>query len=359
MGFVFNSAYMKTSLKVIFILFFPGIFVACQKNIDDPNGNNKIVTGNSQVDTVTYWNAKISSSFADLANNEILDFGHCWSENHYPTISDDHSSFGVLTTPGSFTSTLAELHDGTEYYIRIYATLRSGTVYPDEFSLQTIKDPCDDEKFINYNGQDYAIVPIGDKCWMAENLNAGTRIEGNQQQTNDLTIQKYCYENNEANCETYGALYQWDELMNYSTSESGQGICPPGWHIPSDEEWKTAEAIADDMFRNDLSEWNKEGLRGSDVGRNLKSNDGWNNDGDGTDKYGFNVLPGGRHTSDGSFFDQGTFSWFWSSTLNDNSNPWGRMLSSDNSKSYRGYFNEQNGRYARCIKDLTTMKLKK
>ena len=74
---------------------------------------------------------------------------------------------------------------------------------------------------------------------MAENLNVGTRINGSGSQTNNSTIEKYCYDDNEANCTTYGGLYQWDESMQYSTMPGVQGICPTGWHLPTDAEWTT------------------------------------------------------------------------------------------------------------------------
>ena len=77
---------------------------------------------------------------------------------------------------------------------------------------------------------------------MKQNLNIGTRIDGSQDQTNNLVIEKYCYNNDEANCNVYGGLYQWNELMNYAPSSDANpsscpGICPTGWHFPSDAEW--------------------------------------------------------------------------------------------------------------------------
>jgi uncharacterized protein (TIGR02145 family) len=63
---------------------------------------------------------------------------------------------------------------------------------------------------------------------MAENLNIGTRIDGANNQANNGTIEKYCYSDNTSNCDTYGGLYQWDEAMQYVTTEGTQGICPSG-----------------------------------------------------------------------------------------------------------------------------------
>ena len=86
-------------------------------------------------------------------------------------------------------------------------------------------------------GNPYNTVVIGDQCWMLENLNTGDRIDGANNQTDNNNIEKYCYADLESNCDIYGGLYQWDEMMNYTTQEGTQGICPYGWHIPTRAEW--------------------------------------------------------------------------------------------------------------------------
>ena len=58
-----------------------------------------------------------------------------------------------------------------------------------------------------------------------------------QEMTNNGIIEKYCYDNDPVNCATYGGLYQWDEMMQYTTQQGTQGICPAGWHLPTDAEW--------------------------------------------------------------------------------------------------------------------------
>ena len=94
-----------------------------------------------------------------------------------------------------------------------------------------------------YDGVTYPTVLIGDQCWFAKNLNIGEKIDYPAKQTNNGVIEKYCYDNNEENCNTYGGLYQWDEAMGYSLDEGAQGICPFGWHIPSDAEWHKLEMV--------------------------------------------------------------------------------------------------------------------
>ena len=88
------------------------------------------------------------------------------------------------------------------------------------------------------DNQTYPTVLIGTQCWMAKNMNIGTRIDGMNNMSNTGTIEKYCTTNLETNCDVYGGLYQWSEMMQYSTTPGAQGICTPGWHIPTDDEWK-------------------------------------------------------------------------------------------------------------------------
>ncbi|MFT4535026.1 MAG: hypothetical protein ACJA1A_001388 [Saprospiraceae bacterium] len=87
----------------------------------------------------------------------------------------------------------------------------------------------------------YKTVTVGTQNWMAENLNYGTQIDGISDQTDNSIKEKYCYADIPANCTTYGGLYQWDEIMQYETTGVIQGLCPIGWHIPTDDEWKTLE----------------------------------------------------------------------------------------------------------------------
>jgi uncharacterized protein (TIGR02145 family) len=113
------------------------------------------------------------------------------------------------------------------------------------------------------DGKVYKSVNINGQVWMAQNLNVGTMINTDTQddrgdyQKNDSILQKYCYKNIPANCDLYGGLYQWDEAMQYGKLEKASGICPEGWHLPSDAEWhelviyldpKDGEAKAGDLL---------------------------------------------------------------------------------------------------------------
>ena len=195
--------------------------------------------------------------------------------------------------------------------------------------MPTFTDPRD--------GQVYPTVKIGTQCWFKENLNIGTRINGiqNQDPTNP-TIEKYCYDDNESNCDSYGGLYQWDEMMKNSTSPGVQGICPEGWHIPTDEEWTT------------LTDF----LGGSGVvAGKMKSTRGWYNNGNGSNSSGFTALPGGYRTSNGDFYSLPNNADFWSSSEYSSTNPRYRNLYYDNKDVGRYYNNKTYGFSCRCLQD--------
>ncbi|MBK7175282.1 MAG: hypothetical protein IPH84_19155 [Bacteroidales bacterium] len=123
-------------------------------------------------------------------------------------------------------------------YVWAYSSCGYSSVTPISqttiWCLWTCGQPIIDSR----DGKEYNTVLIDSQCWLAENLNIGTRINGSDNQTNNGVIQKYCMNDLESNCSIYGGLYQWDEMMNYTSSSSAnpsgrQGICPEGWHIPS------------------------------------------------------------------------------------------------------------------------------
>ena len=87
------------------------------------------------------------------------------------------------------------------------------------------------------DGKKYKTSMIGGRCWMRENLAYGAVLDAAIAQTDNCISEKYCL-STDATCTIYGGLYQWDELMAYSTTSANQGLCPPEWHIPSEVEWQ-------------------------------------------------------------------------------------------------------------------------
>ena len=85
----------------------------------------------------------------------------------------------------------------------------------------------------------YPTILIGGQCWMASNLRFGIQVPGSQSQRDNCVNEKYCFNDDPALCALGYVLYQWDELMTYLTVETAQGLCPPGWHVPSEAQWVT------------------------------------------------------------------------------------------------------------------------
>ena len=164
------------------------------------------------------------------------------------------------------------------------------TLYQMQFATNI---PCLGIDSLEYAGQVYQTLQVYNQCWMAENLNVGLQLTSGITPADNDTIEKYCLLNDPAQCVRYGGLYIWDEMMNYSTADGAQGICPEGWHIASDEDFKILEGAVDSYYPIGHVTWNALSENGNDVGKALKSTEGWANGGNGTNDFGFNLLWGG------------------------------------------------------------------
>ncbi|MCP4090950.1 MAG: PKD domain-containing protein, partial [Gammaproteobacteria bacterium] len=226
--------------------------------------------------TVNFYDISTSSG---VTNSWQWDFGD-------GNTSTQQNPQHTYQNAGSYTVGLAVTvdygHDSEikNNYIRSFTTT----------GVWTCGEPIKDER----DGQEYATVQIGNQCWMAENLKYSNSGSG----------EFWCYDNDHANCHTYGVLYGWTTAVY---------ICPGGWHLPTDDEWKILEGTVDSQYPVSNPEWNGTGWRGHDAGKNLKSAYGWYNNENGTDLYGFGALPGGRY-SDASFGALDHYGYWWSST---------------------------------------------
>jgi len=227
--------------------------------------------------------------------------------------------------------------------------------------------PCNSEEFcvlgnclvyqsggtVNYAGKDYHIVLIGGQEWFLENLDVGSRIDGADDQGIDCSslaaIEKYCYANNEANCTISGALYQWDQAMCGSTIDGAQGICPDGWHIPTDEDYKTLEMY----LGMTEAEADNENWRGTTEGDELKA-DGLCFDRIPCGTSGFNALTTSIRNINGTFspiITNGS-AYFWSSSLVNDSRAWSRATGFGTIKNVlRAKSFKIVGYSIRCLKD--------
>jgi uncharacterized protein (TIGR02145 family) len=182
--------------------------------------------------------------------------------------------------------------------------------------------PCPGIPTVTYEGQVYNTIQIFSQCWLKENLNVGTMIPGTQNMSNNSVIEKYCYDDKVDSCTKYGGLYQWNEMMQYDTTQGVQGICPPGWHIPTLEEYRLLNGAVDSQFGIGDPEWEGYGFNGFDAGTNLKTTSGWIAGGNGTDLVGFSCLPGGLRHENGSFATVGLYGYENTSTEYNSINAW-------------------------------------
>jgi uncharacterized protein (TIGR02145 family) len=234
---------------------------------------------------------------------------------------------------------------------------------------------------LSYEGKKYPSTKIGEQCWLAKNLNVGTMIKKEEQQSKDNSIQKYCHDYDEKNCDLYGGLYQWAETVQYNnnvTNNSGtfseqkiQGICPNGWHIPSNNEWQILENyLATDTCGSKNLDWqcspagkrlksNRTALgpNGEKVGTATNDQPRWMYDANnyGIDDVGFSALSSGMTRGSALSFQPGAGAWFWSSTPFQSAYAWYFTLDAYYSSSYRSYGNiyykRVNGFSVRCLKD--------
>jgi uncharacterized protein (TIGR02145 family) len=248
------------------------------------------------------------------------------------------------------------LQHATKYYWKIIAhdsqgNTTEGPVWNFRTKNQEGAFQCGDVFLDQRDGKLYTTVQIGDQCWMSQNLNYGEQINGSVQMTDNGVAEKYCYDNDPANCNTFGGLYQWDEMMNYNSQQGMQGICPDGWRLPTDNEWKELEGIADSEYPVGDPEWDEWSWRGSDVGGNLKQvgTTYWESPNAGaTNSTGFTALPGGYGGS--SFSGKGTFGFFWTSTQFSGSSGISRLLHKSLTSVSRDDYSKTIGMSVRCVK---------
>ena len=204
---------------------------------------------------------------------------------------------------------------------------------------------------VNFDGYDYETVQIGDQCWFAENLRTTVYADGTaiQEVTTcgawvGLSSGARCTSENDAsNLATYGRLYNW-----YAVDDA-HGLCPSGWHVPTDEEWMALEM----ELGLSESEANATGWRGTDQGAQLKSTSDWLTD-DGTDDHGFSALPGGGrngYATNGCDGSIGIIGTFWTSSSNGGL-PWYRLLANEQPNIYRNTRWKPYGYSVRCLREV-------
>jgi uncharacterized protein (TIGR02145 family) len=300
------------------------------------------------VSTITGTTAISGGTISSDGGSVVTARGVCWSTVPGPTVAlATKTSNGSGT--GSFISNITGLSINTTYYVRAYATNGVGTAYGNEISFTTLNLPVD------IDGNAYDTVVIGTQVWMSKNLRVSKYRNGDPIPTNlsdaswgATTSGAYAiYNNTAANDSIYGKLYNW-----YAVADT-RGLCPVGWHVPSDAEWQTMEAA----LGMPPTELNNTGDRGSaqNVGGKMKAvsplwpspNTGANN------SSGFSGLPGGTRTFWGPFSDF-SYGYWWTSTQISTNNAWNFRLNWDNGSVTRSasYYTKKNGFSVRCVRDV-------
>ncbi|MCQ2104568.1 MAG: hypothetical protein MJZ26_02135 [Fibrobacter sp.] len=196
------------------------------------------------------------------------------------------------------------------------------------------------------DGRVYKTVQIGDQRWMAENLRYD--LKGS-----------FCYENKPVNCERFGRLYNWSMAMmlvdfynNHTIAKlvpkyrEGRihDICPKGWHLPTNKDWKRMKNFV--------------GKKGSSdgVGISLKSVDFWEKEirlPGGNDEFGFNALPSGERDFEGRYFDMFRSALYWTSTEYDDGGAYIWWIYYDSRSMEKNYDTKETAASVRCVEDVT------
>lgn len=202
------------------------------------------------------------------------------------------------------------------------------------------------------SGNVYTAVVIDTQTWLDKNLittkyNNGDTIVTTTPATLDISNEitpeyQWAYNGDESSVASYGRLYTW-----YAVTDN-RGICPTGWHLPTDAEWKTLETgLGMTQAQADATDW-----RGTDQGTELKSTTKWQNNGNGTNSSGFNAVGcGSRDLTGDPFHGVSFFGYYWTTTQTDAITAWARNLSCNFNGVNRSAWKMGYGFSVRCIKD--------
>lgn len=294
------------------------------------------------ISEITATSAISGGSVDEIGSSPITARGIVWNTDGNATIDFNQGITSDGQGTGEYVSILTGLSPSTFYYVRSYATNHVGTAYGEELVFVTLQDlfTCGEVFTDSRDGQQYPTVHIGNQCWMAANLNIGEMVSGNVDLLDNGIIEKHCYDNSLARCSEYGGLYQWDEVMEYTTVEGVQGICPEGWYFPTDAQW----TILENFVGGYLVAGGK--LKEAGTAHWLSPNVG------ATNSSGFTALGGGFLSFDRIFFNLKSTGVFWTSTAPPNEYPWPRILNHNLEVVYRvNYYPTTTSFSVRCVRD--------
>ncbi|MFM1795090.1 MAG: hypothetical protein RL642_1475, partial [Bacteroidota bacterium] len=275
------------------------------------------------------FSINITGNIGNDGGNPILKSGVCWSTSPNPTLDD---SLVLSTDKQNISVTVTVGGEDRKIYFRVFALNEYGIGYSEDL---TSKTPLKTVKDIEGNEYKTFQLPSGTR-WMAENLRTSKFANGqpipnitDDNAWGNLTTAAWCYYNNNSNFNIeHGKLYNFFTVLDY------RNVCPSGWHVSTDEDWRELEVFLGMSIEESLYDSFDKGFRGtaSNVGGKLKSSTGWNQNG--TDAVGFNAKPSGlRSVHPGllsgynvSFDVLNQNAYFWTSSFDNNGKAWERIL---------------------------------
>ncbi len=328
----------------LMLILIPLFISGCSKSgKDDPVVPPVIpLLSTSAVNNITQGSASSGGVITSDGGASVTARGVCWSTGASPTLTDPHTNDG--SGSGIFTSAITGLTPNTTYYLRAFATNIAGTAYGNTITFITLKLPGD--TVLDVDGNIYHKATIGSQVWLAENLRTTHYRNGDSiplvtadAQWKLLTTGARCfYDNLPSNAKTYGFFYNW-----YAVTDS-RGLCPEGWHVPSDDEWTQLGII--------LGGESVAGGKMKTTGTIEQGNGLWYAPNTGaTNSSGFTGIPGGYRINYGTYYSIGNVAYFWSSSDTTLSNGWNYVLDANNENLSRHYNFQTNGFSVRCIKN--------
>lgn len=302
--------------------------------------------------SLTYVSIQDTVYFSDLSTNHPTSWYWDFGDDNSSTLQNPTH---VYESSGTYNVSLTA---GNEY--------GSDTETKTDFMHVSIAEQ-ETGMLVDLDGNTYNTVKIGEQWWMAENLrtthySGGTEVplieSSDVWMELDIDDKAMCYYDNSIElAESYGALYTWTAAVNGAdVASSGsapiQGVCPSGWHLPSDEEWKQLELCLG------MTPWaiNGTGFRGTNQGSKLAGKAELWVAGELTEDpffgiSGFNGIPGGGRNDSGAFIFFGEHGSMWSSTSYDEGSAWGRCLYNTYSEVRRANNQKRWAFAVRCVKD--------
>ncbi len=277
--------------------------------------------------TVNYRkiNAGEKIKFTDKSRNGPL-FWNWIFNGGTPMLSEEQNPEVTYLNPGLYSVSLTVTNDAG-----------NNSLVKSDY-IEVLEFACGNDVVDNRDSKLYNTVSIGNYCWFKQNLNVGVFISSLSLTSDNNIIEKMCYNNDEANCNIFGALYRWEEMMKYS-NYAYAAICPSGFFIPSK-----------DVFTNLINAAGGDTIAGGILKQ--QNNMFWDAPNAGaTDALGYTALPGG-YLENNVFMNLGRNALFWTSTSFDTAYAFSKMLYYDNTIITDSILTKNISASVRCVRNL-------